>query len=180
MLNDHPRRCFHKITLKNWRMLLYISSVRVTLQVLRQLPPDRSGQLLQELKSAHWFQLSGQLWAKKDEERSKPDASPSEMICWDKVPHWPCWRTNPSTGAISKAQRLIPKQFATFNCKKNAHNLFWDISRTKDVGFFSLFLSIFISGSLTKEQHNSNYCDTTHDLEWTRSEVSFPFQAKQL
>lgn len=65
MLNDHPRRCFHKITLKNWRMLCYISSVRATLHILRQLSQVRSGQLLQESKSAHWFQLSRQLWAKK-------------------------------------------------------------------------------------------------------------------
>lgn len=65
MLNDHPRRSFHKITLKNWKMLHYISSARATLHILRQLSQVRSGQLLQEFKSIRWFQLSRHLWAKK-------------------------------------------------------------------------------------------------------------------
>lgn len=111
MLNDHPRRCFHKITLKNWRMLCYISSVRATLHILRQLSQVRSGQLLQESKSAHWFQLSRQLWAKKVAVRSKTDASPSAMICWEKVPHWPSRRTKSST------QRLVPQQLLLLTTK---------------------------------------------------------------
>lgn len=87
MLNDHPKRCFYKITLKNWKVLHSICLLEPhSSPVLRHLSQVRSGQLLQELKSAQWFQLSRQLWAKKDEGRSKTDASPSAVSCWEKVP----------------------------------------------------------------------------------------------
>jgi len=78
MLRDHPRH-FHKITLKNYTILRFISFIRATLHILSQLTQLRSGKTASGIKFSMLILAFKASLSKEDEERSKTDGLPSAV-----------------------------------------------------------------------------------------------------